>query len=126
MIDLQAIQERKDAATGGPWEADGGNVYAESYASEYNIKGCVACCVPSEDEMPLLDEANAIFIASAPTDIAALIDEVKRLRAALDELSEKGSWVVIDDEFSCHGWVRDCPNAMALIRGTRVHLKERQ
>jgi hypothetical protein len=82
--ELQAIRERLANATPGPWEAfkdnDGG------YNTEWLVTtadGYVAICDWGNGTL----KSDAQFIAHAPTDIAALIAEVEKLKAKLKRLS---------------------------------------
>jgi len=66
--ELAAIEARMNAATPGPWVAHGYEVWnIENGEEAYFIE-------------PLPNPEDAVFIAHTPTDIAALVDEVRRLR----------------------------------------------
>jgi len=98
--DLTVIKARLAAATPGPWsslaakpgwDADVGIiapgcecVLAECFC-EFKAKG---------DRHPEWAEANAVLIAHAPTDLAALIEEVERLREKIrqDQLNNHAYW----------------------------------
>lgn len=71
---LQKILERAEAATPGPWDA--GNVTVGGPAFSGGIW---------EWTGPGRNVADALFIASARTDVPALVAEVRRLKAALGE-----------------------------------------
>jgi hypothetical protein len=73
--ELQAIKARLAAAMPGPWTIKRGR-YVVSDRLLYDVD---TSCVYGED--------NLVFIAHAPTDIAALLDEVEKLRAKLKRLS---------------------------------------
>ncbi len=94
-LDLEAIEARLVAATPGPWRYDG---YSEIDQLTDAGKGYPLDCYPDsriiveERECPncrmnvcakMLD-ADAEFIAAAPEDIRALLDEVRRLRAGYE------------------------------------------
>lgn len=89
MLDLDPIKARLNAATPGPWkQRDGWKQtimttnktfrYPPDYPSDY----------PSEHLIPYQD-SDGDFIAHAPTDIAALIEEVERVRAENATLKEQ-------------------------------------
>lgn len=75
MINLNAIKARLAAATPGPWRR-GDNRDGRGSATIYARRVVVVRYVDNA--------RDAILIANAPTDIAALIAEVERLRAVLD------------------------------------------
>lgn len=88
-LDLNAIEARLGKITPGPWviSENGFNIFTKNntlhifvdpgYRDEEGWHG------------HLVDaEANTIFIANAPTDIAALVAEVKRLREHLRILED--------------------------------------
>lgn len=91
--ELDAIRERLSAATPGPWEA----MCADSGHSKFELDcsvitesmGDVICQMDSlwrvtDNEAPEAKtdgRHDAWFIAHAPTDVAALLAEVERLRA---------------------------------------------
>lgn len=72
-IDIDAIKARLEAATPGPWEMAGGNEWVSPIGIEVG---------PCADEG--VRQQDAEFIANAPSDIAALIEEVERLRGHID------------------------------------------
>ena len=67
-LDLGPIEARLEAATPGPWEADGNGVHTRRGA-------CVALTHFADHQ-----RVDAEFIAHAPTDVRALVAEVRRLR----------------------------------------------
>jgi hypothetical protein len=78
MIDLDEIEARANAATPGPWEGKrNGGVYAGDMEPVFET-GCGCCSDPD------LTDENSAFIASARTDVPALIAEVRRLRKLLE------------------------------------------
>lgn len=66
-LDLDAIRARLEAATPGPWEP-------ESEQDGDHETGYA-------DAIFIANAADATLISNAPTDIAALVAEVERLRA---------------------------------------------
>jgi hypothetical protein len=94
-MDLEPIKKRLAAATPGPWRAQEFDSYPGDEGSAivggYSV-GLVAYAVrPDFGAASGYDEAqcdrDAQFIAHAPTDIAALIAEVEKLKAKLKRLS---------------------------------------
>lgn len=84
--ELKAIRERCEKATQGPWEA---HIQTGPYRTR-NYAGKVKAPVPIGEHssfrvhLNLLYEGDVHFIAHARTDIPRLLDEVERLRKALD------------------------------------------
>lgn len=78
MVDLQAIRDRLEAATEGPW----------SHVTDDDGRGRVEHAVWSGRAGKYAAEdiaaENADFIPKAPTDIAALLAEVERLQFDLE------------------------------------------
>ena len=68
---LQDIEKRLGVITPGPWKHDFGNQDVET------VKGRIEIVVRGEDSNYV---SNLEFIASAPTDLAWCISEIKRLR----------------------------------------------
>lgn len=81
---LQEIEERCAAATPGPWYVDG------CYSSNTNIRtegpGWPLCSMSSLRENRM---ENAIFIAHARADVPALVAEVWRLKAKIEEIEKE-------------------------------------
>lgn len=77
--ELKAIEARLQAATPGPWSdfCESGDWWIETMADDGSPGGLVVC--DAND----MDAADMALIAAAPTDIAALIAEVRRLRALM-------------------------------------------
>lgn len=81
--ELAAIEARLRAATPGPWaevtteDSSCGRVYAIGR----NDEALVACVSCNDFECHPMCDADAEFIANAPTDIAALLAEVAEFRA---------------------------------------------
>ena len=92
MLDLEPIKARYEAATPGPlwrWDTypsadDGRPCPSLIGAHGYGILSC-------DGEMNGPKMADADLIANAPTDIAALIAEVERLREILSDVSASTS-----------------------------------
>lgn len=117
--ELQAIEDRANAATDGPWDVWRGPQYVgggedlcigrgdewlanmdhrEPRCAQISDDGhfdsnCNICTVDSEP-ISVEQKANADFIAHARTDVPALVAEVRRLRALLVEAHTKG---LVDD-----------------------------
>jgi hypothetical protein len=75
--DLQAIEARANAATPGPWQLTGGR------DEVYDIIG------DGRDVVQQVLSPDAEFIASARTDVPALVAEVRRLRGICDGVAQK-------------------------------------
>lgn len=74
-LDLEPIRARLEAAAPGPWEV------AKVWGGDWFFDGpYIWDNGPDNTGEPATDKANAVFIANAPTDIAALLAEVERLR----------------------------------------------
>lgn len=91
-LDLEPIEARLNAATPGPWWLL--NEYTEPHqdGDEWHIYARVGNRVPrvvdnTEDQLTWPD---AEFIAHAPTDVAALIAEVRRLRDEMEGAANLG------------------------------------
>ena len=84
MTDLDAIEARLFLATPGPWrvkEQDPKQIHRGTVQVEENGRGVeviAECYCGAYDGHGL---RNAELIANAPTDLAALIEEVRHLRA---------------------------------------------
>jgi len=81
-LDLAPIEARLKAATPGPWRW---------VAVSGGWDGVAAEGGPDICRLSLNLGANAILIAHAPTDIAALVAEVRRLQAALQTARVDGA-----------------------------------
>ena len=82
--ELKAIEARLQAATPGPWSdfCESGDWWIETMADDGSPGGLVVC--DAND----MDAADMALIAAAPTDIAALIAEVRRLRTLIVNYAE--------------------------------------
>lgn len=78
--ELNAIEARANAATPGPWEADGADVTTR-YTS--HSKGLVRWQVAS-----YVDPRDLDFIVHAREDVPALVAEVRRLRGIEQEMED--------------------------------------
>lgn len=79
--ELQAIEERANAATPGPWVAD--------FAITWNVVvGTLKKVITRTSGINNNTRADAEFIAAARADVPALIAEVRSLRAAEQAASE--------------------------------------
>lgn len=84
MIDTDAIRERLEAATPGPWVKCYRGAAGEEWEIHSDACGPGFCiCVVSDAD----DEANADFIAHARWDIAALLEENSRLKEILLQMA---------------------------------------
>lgn len=78
---LDAIQERVDAATPGPWAVDSDDPAYIIYPEKGGWDGLVIAHVAEQDGALFPVEHNGALIAHAREDIPALLAEVERLRA---------------------------------------------
>jgi hypothetical protein len=83
-LDLDTIEARTNAATPGPWCTDAWEIYQgteyQPGLSAWIGETCRGTSTPEQDR------ADAAFIAAARTDIPALLDQVRRLTAALEQI----------------------------------------
>lgn len=91
-LDLKAIKARLAAATPGPWRSawDDGDPNADVTIRSLapGLDECASYVIVAswyDGPITLCLEADAAFIAAAPSDVAALVAEVERLRALLSE-----------------------------------------
>lgn len=90
-LDLAPIEARADAATDGPWTWDGHDLNGWSGDDHYRFEEGVlvithdgGCCCRAACHLEVdLRPQDAAFIASSRTDMARLLGEVRRLRAAV-------------------------------------------
>lgn len=103
-LDIDAIRARMEAATEGPWEALG----SDPYDTVIDTGGASLGCCPDCGVRAGFERADAEFIAHARTDLPAALDEVTRLRAALDEARRERD-EALSNCCACHGveWDRD-------------------
>ncbi|MFH9072716.1 hypothetical protein [Streptomyces alboflavus] len=81
---LDQIEARANAATPGPWCTDAWEIYqGTEYQPGISLWIGETCRGTSSPEQ---DRADAAFVAAARTDVPALLTEVRRLHAALEEI----------------------------------------
>ena len=78
---LDAIQERVNAATRGPWAVDSDDPAYIIYPEKGGWDGLVIAQVADQDGALFSVEHNGALIAHARQDLADLLAEVRRLRA---------------------------------------------
>lgn len=85
VLDIEALEALSDAATRGPWIADGWEIYTENrdWVAE-------SCDIDNESQAI----ANGSFIAAARSAIPALIAEVRRLESAVRILRKNGTYAL--------------------------------
>jgi hypothetical protein len=84
--DLEAIEQRANAATPGPWDPLFQRNDNGSWGEVLSEKKLVAeVCTDIGCLMSDADQNNTVFLAAARSDVPALVAEVRRLRAALEE-----------------------------------------
>ena len=93
--ELNEIKARAEAATPGPWQAlpyqdiDNG-VFVDYWDITAGVDGI---CVAEK-----IKEPDAWFMSEARQDVPALVEEVERLRAALEKFAQKDSYDTEHDE----------------------------
>ena len=88
---LDAIQERVNAATPGPWAVDSDDPSYIIHSERGGWDGLVIAHVAEQDGALFPVEHNGALIAHAPQDLADLLAEVKRLRTLKGERYEAGN-----------------------------------
>lgn len=94
-LDLDAIEARTDAASSGPWSTHldwPGRVFSRNQFS-----GHIARCTGTR-----ADE-NAAFIAHARTDVPALVSEIRRLTAELQQAQQQDAAIRCWSANTTHG-----------------------
>lgn len=90
---LQAIRERCEKATPGPWfvaeEGFGKKSCPTVYAAGKELRYIAFCDDKFNFEQMTDNLANAKFIAHAREDVPALLAEVERLQEALDKAEQR-------------------------------------
>ena len=91
-LDLEPIKERLEAATPGPWSfhilPQPVGITAATIHSEHGPREtCWTVDLPPEIG-GMGTEKDAEFITHSPEDIAALLDEVERLRGQIDAVKK--------------------------------------
>lgn len=106
--ELCAIQGRLRNITPPPWFHVLASIVGTKDDPESSDATCV-CCTEwgycGDDP-----QANAAFIANAPTDIARLLAEVERLRGEVKSLNKQADWLV---KMLSH-YTEDCPLKFSL------------
>lgn len=105
--DIAAIEARLAAATPGPWEWDGD---AEPWQRHrlWAPKSCAEVIVPGFDgegvEAMAASDADAALIANTPTDLAALLAEVRGLWEDRVAIADRANRIVFDacDRLDAH------------------------
>lgn len=86
-MDLQAIEQRLRECTPGPWRHRMLGFIETAY-EPWHIIG-VTCRQQTSQSEPLPSVQNAEFIAHAREDVPLLINEIRRLRQRLRELTNE-------------------------------------
>lgn len=81
-MDLNAIEQRANAATGGPWDLISGTIAARVLGAG----GQQIALFATDDDPDAM--WNAQFITSARTDVPALVARVRELEEELDDTIE--------------------------------------
>ena len=98
---LDAIQERVDAATPGPWAVDSDDPSYIIYSEKGGWDGLVIAYVAEQDGALFPVEHNGALIANAPQDLTDLLTEVERLRALTtvdDDMVERAARVLNEED----------------------------
>ena len=108
--ELDAIEQRANAATEGPWEASAhdhaaGDVPILDRTGHYLVI-CPDCGVRGGYE-----RADAEFIAHARSDVPALLAEVRRLRSIVTR------WEMEAERAERHGYDLDPHDLLAVLDG---------
>jgi len=80
---LDAIRERVEVATDGPWAVDSDDPSYIIYSERGGWDGLVIAQVADQDGALFPVEHNGALIANAPQDLTDLLAEVERLRERL-------------------------------------------
>ena len=99
--ELDAIQERVNAATPGPWAVDSDDPAYIIYPEKGGWDGLVIAQVADQDGALFSVEHNGSLIANAPQDLADLLAEVERLRALTtvdDDMVKRAARAMCDIE----------------------------
>ena len=100
---LDAIRERVEVATDGPWAVDSDDPSYIIHSERGGWDGLVIAQVADQDGALFPVEHNGALIANAPQDLADLLAEVDRLRERLtvdDAMVEKATRTLYLREFS--------------------------
>jgi hypothetical protein len=105
---IEEMERLLDAATAGPWAANGCEVLPPNSCGTVECCGIAECHHGSRQEVAY---ANADLIAAAVNALPALLSLAKRAAGA-----PVCNWSQEDDESDC--WVTSCGNAFSLNDGT--------
>lgn len=97
---LDAIRERVEVATDGPWAVDSDDPSYIIHPERGGWDGLVIAQVADQDGALLPVEHNGALIAHAPQDLADLLAEVARLRALTtvdDDMVERAARAYFED-----------------------------
>lgn len=97
---LDAIRERVEVATDGPWAVDSDDPSYIIYSERGGWDGLVIAHVAEQDGALFPVEHNGALIAHAPQDLADLLAEVERLRALTtvdDDMVERAARAYFED-----------------------------
>ena len=81
---LDAIRERVEVATDGPWAVDSDDPSYIIYSERGGWDGLVIAQVADQDGALFPVEHNGALIANAPQDLTDLLAEVRRLHALME------------------------------------------
>ena len=98
---LDAIRERVEVATDGPWAVDSDDPSYIIYSERGGWDGLVIAHVAEQDGALFPVEHNGALIAHAPQDLTDLLAEVKRLRARLtvdEDMVERAARVLNEED----------------------------
>ena len=96
-INIQDLREKIARATPAPWEVI---FEPRKHIVIGSRAGHTGVCVIFNDAHDLeYKQDNAALIVAAVNNVAALCDEVERLREALEVYADKSNWLDTDDEF---------------------------
>jgi len=87
-LNLEAIKARCEAATPGPWHYHLDNLIAHPNEDYPILVEAGSYEGLSREQQKALVRNNRIFVAHARSDVPALVAEVERLRAALEDCEE--------------------------------------
>lgn len=101
--DLNAIRARVEAATPGEWRVEWDGEYdQELFPCEISARESrSSTAFEKVCDVEELSEADADLIANAPTDLRALLAEVKRLRAEVQQERDYSAALIADQDALC-------------------------
>ena len=105
---LDAIRERVEVATDGPWAVDSDDPSYIIYSERGGWDGLVIAQVADQDGALFPVEHNGALIANAPQDLTALLAEVERLRAltTVDDAMVERAAFTLARRFEKHPYLR--------------------